>query len=220
MKKIVIAIDGFSSTGKSSMAKALAQKLGYNYIDSGAMYRAITLYFLDHGVDITNHAQVVHALSTIKLHFFENKIYLNDVCAEPAIRDMRISGQVSQVSALEAVRHFAVKQQQELGLEKGIVMDGRDIGTAVFPNAELKIYLFASTEIRAQRRYDELNTKGGDIDFDSVAENLKQRDFIDSTREVSPLRKADDAVELDNSHLSFEQTVETAYEMALKVIEA
>lgn len=202
------------------MAKALAEKLGYTYIDSGAMYRAITLYFLDHEVDILNHAQVLHALGQISLRFENNKIYLNNSCAEPAIRDMRISDQVSQVSAIEEVRHFAVKQQQELGQEKGIVMDGRDIGTAVFPDAELKIYLFASSDIRAQRRYEEMRAKGYLTDFDQIAENLKQRDFIDSTREVSPLRKAEDAIELDNSFLTFEETVDVAYEMALGKIQA
>lgn len=218
MKKIVIAIDGFSSTGKSSMAKALAQRLHYTYVDSGAMYRAITLYFLNHNIDLEHGDEVCKALSEISLSFKENKICLNGVCAEPAIREMRVSDQVSQVSALEQVRHFAVKQQQALGQEKGIVMDGRDIGTAVFPDAELKIYLFASAEIRAKRRFDELAIQGQEVTLDAVTKNLQQRDFIDSTREISPLRKASDAVELDNSHLSFSDTLEAAYNLALKVI--
>jgi cytidylate kinase len=178
------------------------------------MYRAITLYFIRNNVDLKSEQEVQNALSNIVLHFDQNQICLNQENVDAEVREMSVSNLVSEVSALEAVRHFAVAQQQLLGKQKGIVMDGRDIGTTVFPDAELKIYLTADVEIRAQRRYEELLQKDASIDFNVVAENLKHRDLIDSTRSVSPLRQADDAVVLDNSALTFEQTIEAALVLA------
>lgn len=214
MKKIVIAIDGFSSTGKSTLAKQLALSLNYNYIDSGAMYRAITLYFLDHHIDLDDHDQIAKALDKIELKFVENKIVLNNESVDEQIRSMAIANLVSEVAALKEVRKFAVAQQQAFGIEKGIVMDGRDIGTTVFPRAELKIYLFADEHTRVLRRYDEMKLKNANISMDEVTENLKHRDLIDSTREVSPLRKAKDAVILDNTSLTMEQQLSIALEWA------
>jgi cytidylate kinase len=218
MPSIIIAIDGFSSTGKSSLAKQLAARLGYTYVDSGAMYRAITLYFLEEGTDLRDPQQVDQALASLRLNFVDNRICINGVCAEPAIREPRISAQVSEVSALPAVRAFAVVQQQRMGEGRGLVMDGRDIGTAVFPDAELKIYLYADERIRAERRFAELQATHADVRFEEVAENLKHRDHLDSTREISPLRIASDAVILDNSALTFEQTLDKAHALALSVI--
>lgn len=216
MKRIVIAVDGLSSTGKSSMAKQLAQKLGYTFIDSGAMYRAITLYFIRHNIDLNNSEEVVLALSQIKLQFNEqNQMCLNGENVSEAIRTPEVSGMVSPVSTLAPVRTFAVAQQQAMGEAKGMVMDGRDIGTTVFPNAELKIYLMASEEVRCQRRYEELKAKDPSIQMEAVRANLLERDYIDTHREISPLRKAADAVELDNSFLSLNETIEAAYQMAL-----
>lgn len=216
MKRIVIAVDGLSSTGKSSMAKQLAQKLGYTFIDSGAMYRAITLYFIRHNIDLNNSEEVVLALSQIKLQFNEqNQMCLNGENVAEAIRTAEVSGMVSPVSTLAPVRTFAVAQQQAMGEAKGMVMDGRDIGTTVFPNAELKIYLMASEEVRCQRRYEELKAKDPSIQMEAVRANLLERDYIDTHREISPLRKAADAVELDNSFLSLNETIEVAYQMAL-----
>lgn len=214
MKKIVIAIDGFSSTGKSTLAKQLALALNYNYIDSGAMYRAITLYFLDHHIDLSDHDQIMKALEKIELKFVDNKIVLNHEMVDEQIRSMAIANLVSEVAALKEVRKFAVAQQQAFGIEKGIVMDGRDIGTTVFPKAELKIYLFADEHTRVLRRYEEMKLKNEKITIDEVTENLKHRDLIDSTREVSPLRKAKDAVILDNTSLTMEQQLSTALEWA------
>ncbi|MEZ5047214.1 MAG: (d)CMP kinase [Chitinophagaceae bacterium] len=218
MKKILIAIDGFSSTGKSTLAKQLAKKLHYEYIDSGAMYRAITLFFLRHHVDIAKSEHVEHALSDIHLHFENHQIYLNGEQVEQAIRQMDVSNFVSEVAALSSVRENAVKQQQKLGLKKGLVMDGRDIGTTVFPNAELKIYLCADEPIRVTRRYEEMKQKNANISVDEVKANLRHRDLIDSTREISPLRKADDAVVLDNSQLTMSQQLQIAYDMAMQLI--
>ena len=216
MKRIVIAVDGLSSTGKSSMAKQLAQKLGYTFIDSGAMYRAITLYFIRHNIDLNNSEEVVLALSQIKLQFNEqNQMCLNGENVAEAIRTAEVSGMVSPVSTLAPVRTFAVAQQQAMGEAKGMVMDGRDIGTTVFPNAELKIYLMASEEVRCQRRYEELKAKDPSIQMEAVRANLLERDYIDTHREISPLRKAADAVVLDNSFLSLNETIEAAYQMAL-----
>lgn len=220
MKKIVIAIDGFSSTGKSSLARQLASRLGYIYVDSGAMYRAITLYFLEHETDLNDAAVVQEALQHIRLAFVQNQICLNGVCAEPDIRAMRVSAKVSEVSALEAVRHFAVAQQQKMGEVKGIVMDGRDIGTAVFPDAELKIYLSADDQVRALRRFEELQQQLAEVSFEEVKQNLKHRDHLDSTRAISPLRIAQDAVILDNTQLTFSETVDKAYALALERINA
>jgi cytidylate kinase len=216
MNKIVIAVDGLSSTGKSSMAKSLAKKLGYTFIDSGAMYRAITLYFLRHDIDLNNKDAVQLALGNIVLSFnAENQMCLNGENVAEAIRSVEVSNYVSPVATLEPVRTFAVAQQQAMGESKGMVMDGRDIGTTVFPNAELKLYLMASEEVRCQRRFDELRTKDPTISFDAVRTNLLERDYIDTHREISPLRKADDAVELDNSLLTLDETIEAAYQLAL-----
>ncbi len=218
MKKIIIAIDGFSSTGKSTLAKQLAKKLNYTYIDSGAMYRAITLYFLQNNINTGVEHEIDSALQNISLTFHDNKIYLNGNAVEDEIRKMEVSNHVSEVATLSAVRTFAVHQQQQLGLMKGIVMDGRDVGTTVFPHAELKIYLTASQDVRTQRRYEEMKLKDVNISLQAVADNLMHRDHIDSTREISPLRKADDAVILDNSHYTMEEQLQIAYEWAMNKI--
>lgn len=211
MKKIIIAIDGFSSCGKSTMAKDLAREIGYIYIDSGAMYRAITLFCLQNGLitdDAVNEAELTARLNHIKLSFVLNpetgkpETMLNGINVEKEIRTLEVSNHVSLVSAIASVRKAMVAQQQQMGLEKGIVMDGRDIGTTVFPEAELKIFVTASAEIRAQRRFDEMLAKGEQATFDSILENVKTRDFLDQNREESPLRKADDALLLDNSNLT------------------
>ncbi len=212
MKKITIAIDGFSSCGKSTMAKDLARELGYVYVDTGAMYRCVTLYALRHGLfradGTINLPQLEAEIPNINISFKLNKetgrpdTYLNNENVESEIRTMEVSSRVSPIAAVPFVRAALVAQQQKMGEDKGIVMDGRDVGTVVFPNAELKIFVTASAEVRAQRRYDELKTKGMEADFEEILENVKQRDYIDSHREVSPMRKADDAIELDNSHIS------------------
>jgi cytidylate kinase len=216
MKGIIIAIDGFSSTGKSTLARQLAYKLNFTYVDSGAMYRAITLYFLDHHIELSDNVQIVKALEQIVLTFIDNKISLNGEPVDEQIRSMAIANLVSEVAALKEVRKFAVAQQQALGEEKAIVMDGRDIGTTVFPKAELKIYLTADEHIRAMRRYDEMKRTNPNISLDEVVENLKHRDLIDSTRDVSPLRKAKDAVILDNTALTMEQQLEISYQWAIE----
>ena len=214
MKKITIAIDGFSSCGKSTMAKDLAREIGYIYIDSGAMYRAVTLYCLENGFftnDGIDTAQLAAAMPNIRISFQLNPetqrpmTFLNGVNVEDRIRTMEVSTRGSPVAALPFVREALVKLQQEMGKEKGIVMDGRDIGTAVFPDAELKIFVTASAEIRGQRRYDELKAKGQEASFEEILANVKERDYIDQNREVSPLRKADDAILLDNSNLTIEE---------------
>ncbi|MBS1580330.1 MAG: (d)CMP kinase [Bacteroidetes bacterium] len=212
MNKIVIAIDGYSSCGKSTMAKQLATALNYVFIDSGAMYRAITLYFLNNNIDIKNDTAVSNALNNIHLKFVYNEaegksdILLNNENVETAIREMKVSEYVSTVAAIEAVRIFAVAQQQQMGIAKGIVMDGRDIGTTVFPNAELKIFVTADVDTRVQRRLTELHNKGNmNISFAEVKQNLISRDHIDSTRTISPLRQAADALLLDNTHLTREE---------------
>lgn len=212
MKKIIIAIDGFSSCGKSTMAKDLAKEIGYIYIDSGAMYRAVTLYCLENGLFNADGSIQEEALrqqmGQIQISFQLNPetqrpmTFLNGKNVEERIRTMEVSSHVSPVAALDFVRKALVQQQQEMGKEKGIVMDGRDIGTAVFPNAELKIFVTASAEIRAQRRYEELKAKGQDASFEEILHNVEERDHIDQSRAVSPLRKADDAILLDNSHLT------------------
>lgn len=212
MKKIVIAIDGFSSCGKSTMAKDLAKEIGYIYVDTGAMYRSVTLYALRHGMFRPDNSidteTLEKAMPEIKISFKLNTetgrpdTYLNGELVEKDIRSMEVSSRVSPIAALAFVRKALVEQQQAMGKEKGIVMDGRDIGTAVFPNAELKIFVTASPEVRAQRRFDELKAKGMPADFEDILKNVKERDYIDSHREVSPLRKADDAIELDNSHMT------------------
>lgn len=226
-KKIVIAIDGFSSCGKSSMAKVLASEIGYIYIDSGAMYRAVTLYSIENGIfstDVIDTERLRKEIENIHISFCLNletgrpDTYLNGVNVENKIRTMEVSTRVSPISALDFVRTAMVEQQQAMGKEKGIVMDGRDIGTTVFPNAELKIFVTASAEIRAQRRYDELKAKGQEASFDDILENVKQRDYIDQNREVSPLRKADDALLLNNSSLTIEQQKEWLFEQYEKTV--
>lgn len=211
MKKIIIAIDGVSSTGKSTMAKDLARELGYTYIDTGAMYRAVTLYGLQHGYfsdGKVDEEKLKAAMGNIDISFRLNPetgrpdTYLNGVKVEKEIRGMEVANRVSLVAALGFVRRAMVAKQQEMGKEKGIVMDGRDIGTVVFPSAELKIYVTASPEVRARRRLDELNAKGEHASFEEVLDNVRTRDHIDMTRAESPLRKADDAVELDNSGMT------------------
>jgi cytidylate kinase len=216
--KIIIAIDGFSSCGKSTLAKELAAKLGYNYIDSGAMYRAITLYFLRNQVDYSDHHKVLDALANITLAFEFNEqeqrsnIHLNDEDVEAYIRDMIVSEKVSEVSAIREVRAFAVAQQKRMGRKKGIVMDGRDIGTTVFPDAELKIFMTADPEVRVMRRFKEMYATDHHISIDDVRHNLELRDYIDSTREESPLRQASDAILLDNSALTKEEQLEMVLE--------
>ena len=217
MKKITIAIDGFSSCGKSTMAKDLAREIGYIYIDSGAMYRAVTLYSIENGIfkgNTINTEELKKRMNDIHISFRIDpetgrpNTYLNGVNVENKIRTMEVSSKVSPISTLDFVRSAMVQQQQAMGNEKGIVMDGRDIGTTVFPNAELKIFVTATPEIRAQRRYDELKAKGQEASFDEILENVKQRDYIDQHREVSPLRKADDALLLDNTELTIQQQKE------------
>ncbi len=213
-KKIIVAIDGHSSCGKSTMAKSLAQELGYVYIDSGAMYRVVTLYALRKGL-INNGKpdveKVIGELGNIRITFQwdektgRNTTFLNKENVEDEIRQLEVSQNVSPISTIAEVRHEMVRQQRENGKNKGIVMDGRDIGTVVFPDAELKIFMTASPEIRAQRRYDELKEKGLDVDFKEILKNVEGRDKIDSTRAVSPLKKAKDALVLDNSHLTREE---------------
>ena len=209
--RIIIAVDGFSSCGKSTMAKALARNIGYIYIDSGAMYRAVTLYCLDHGLidgDTVDTDTLRSLMDDIQIDFRPDSetgmthTFLNGIDVEREIRSMRVSDKVSPVSAIPFVRTSMVAAQQKMGERKGIVMDGRDIGTTVFPHAELKIFVTASAETRAQRRVDELRAKGVDVDFDEVVANINKRDLIDQTRKESPLRKAEDAIELDNSHMT------------------
>ena len=212
MKKIVIAIDGFSSCGKSTMAKDLAREVGYIYVDTGAMYRAVTLFAMRNGVfdadDNIDEARLKALLPDVKLTFKLNsetklpEVCLNGECVERDIRTLEVSQHVSPIAALPFVREKLVEQQQAMGKEKGIVMDGRDIGTVVFPDAELKIFVTASAEIRAQRRFKELEAKGMPANFDEILQNVEQRDYIDTHRETSPLRQADDALVLDNSHLT------------------
>ena len=215
-KKIIIAIDGWSSCGKSTLAKQLAKELGYIYIDSGAMYRAITLYFLRNHIDWTNEEEVVEALINITIEFRSNnktgdsEIYLNEENVEYVIRDLVVAEKVSEVAAIKAVRSFAVAQQQKMGTEKGIVMDGRDIGTTVFPSAELKIFMTADNAVRVERRFKELFEKNPNITIEEVKANLEMRDYIDSHREISPLQKADDAVVIDNTNLTQSQQLQKA----------
>lgn len=196
------------------MAKALAKKLGYGYVDSGAMYRAVTLYFIRHGIDLKDKTAIRHALDQIEISFKHtdrgNCTFLNSENVEHAIRQMPVSEMVSQVAAISAVRRDMVRQQQMMGKKKGIVMDGRDIGTVVFPNAELKIFLTADVEERTKRRYQELIAKGEKVDFESVKQNLKERDRIDSSRKDSPLRQAEDAIVIDNTYLSEKEQLEKA----------
>ena len=218
--QIIITIDGWSSCGKSTLARQLAKALGYIYVDSGAMYRAITLYFLRNHVDWTDIKEVKNALKEISLEFTFNtksqssEIYLNGENVEYVIRDLVIAEKVSEIAAIKEVRDFAVAQQQLMGKNKGIVMDGRDIGTVVFPDAELKIFMTADNAVRVERRFKELYEKNPNITLDEVRANLELRDYIDSHREVSPLHKAEDAIDLDNTDL----TEEEQFKMALKLV--
>lgn len=213
MKKIIVAIDGHSSTGKSTMAKALAKYAGYIYVDTGAMYRAVALFAMRNGwmTDTTiNETELEKHIREIKIHFETNaegqqETYLNDENVEKEIRSLEVGNGASRVSAIGFVRRELVRQQQMMGLKKGIVMDGRDIGTVVFPGAELKVFVTGTPEVRAQRRYDELKAKGEEVDIHAVLANVKERDERDSNRAESPLRKADDAVEIDNTHINMEE---------------
>ncbi len=229
MKKITIAIDGFSSCGKSTMAKDLAKEIGYIYVDTGAMYRSVTLFALRHNLfnadGTIREEELKEQMKDINISFQLNKTtgrpdaYLNGENVENDIRTMEVSSHVSPIATLAFVREALVAQQQRMGAEKGIVMDGRDIGTVVFPKAELKIFVTASAEVRAQRRYDELKAKGMDADYADILKNVEERDYIDSHRATSPLRKADDAIELDNSNLTIAEQKKWLYEQYLKAAE-
>ncbi|MCA1760254.1 MAG: (d)CMP kinase [Bacteroidales bacterium] len=227
-KKIIIAIDGHSSCGKSTMAKSIAQELGYIYIDSGAMYRVVTLYALRNGLinnGVVDKVKLIPELKNIKITFKwdeilgKNTTFLNGENVEEEIRRLEVSENVSPISTIADVRHEMVKQQRENGKNKGIVMDGRDIGTVVFPDAELKIFMTASPEIRAQRRFLELKEKGQEVDFDSILQNVEGRDEIDSNREVSPLKRAEDALILDNSYLSREEQLKWTLDKVKEITE-
>ena len=230
MKKITIAIDGFSSCGKSTMAKDLAKKLGYVYVDTGAMYRAVTLYAMRNGLfnadGSVKTADLERQMNKINITFKLNKTaerpdtYLNNELVENDIRTLEVSNHVSQIAAVPFIREAMVAQQQRMGKDKGVVMDGRDIGTTVFPEAELKVFVTASAEVRAQRRYDELKEKGMPADFNDILKNVQERDYIDSHREVSPLRKAPDAIELDNSYMTIAEQSAWLMELVKQKIEA
>ena len=220
MKKIIITIDGYSSCGKSTLAKALAAELDYVFVDSGAMYRAITLYFLRNHIDWNNRKEIIKALENITLEFVYNEsagiseMYLNDENVEWLIRDMVVAENVSEVASVKEVREFAVAQQTKMGDAKGIVMDGRDIGTTVFPDAELKIFLTADPAVRVERRFKEMIVKNPNITIEEVNTNIETRDYIDSHREFSPLRKAEDAIVLDNSDL----TMKEQFKLVMKLV--
>lgn len=221
MKKIVIAIDGFSACGKSTTAKEVARELNYRYIDSGAMYRAVTLYFLDHHISLSNPKEIDKALNEIHISFVVNskgnsETFLNGVNIEKAIRKMRISENVSQVSAIREVRKAMVEQQRRLGKDKGIVMDGRDIGSVVFPDAELKIFLTADMMVRAFRRQKELLEREDLVDLDDIIANLTQRDEIDSNRKESPLVKSPDAISIDTTHITIDEQVDKVIRLAIR----
>src|SRR4030066_943421 len=227
LKNITIAIDGFSSTGKSTIAKELATKLKYVYVDSGAMYRAVTLYAMQHNLISEEYffkEKLIDALDNINLAFKFNpdmgfgEIYLNEVNVEIEIRNMKVSRLVSKVAEIPEVRKKLVEQQQQMGNNKGVVMDGRDIGTVVFPDAELKIFMTASAEKRAKRRFDEFLDRGEQVTFDETLKNVEYRDHIDTTREDSPLVKAKDAIEIDNSALTRKEQFEKVYKLALEII--
>ena len=227
MKNITIAIDGFSSTGKSTIAKELATKLKYVYVDSGAMYRAVTLYAMQHNLISEEYffrERLIDALDNINLAFKFNpdlgfgEIYLNDVNVETEIRNMKVSRLVSKVAEIPEVRKKLVEQQQQMGINKSVVMDGRDIGTVVFPDAELKIFMTASAEKRAKRRFDEFLERGEQVTFDETLKNVEYRDHIDTTRKDSPLVKAQDAIEIDNSTLTRIEQFEKVYKLALEII--
>jgi cytidylate kinase len=224
MSRIIIAIDGYSSCGKSSTARAVAARMGYGYIDTGAMYRAVSLYFHEHYVTLTNPHEVEKALAQIHITFEysaereKNEAFLNGLNVEEEIRKMYVSEMVSEVSAVVAVRRAMVAQQQKMGRQRGVVMDGRDTGTQVFPDAELKIFMTADPLIRAQRRQAELLEKGELVDLEEILENLKKRDHLDTTRSEGPLRQAEDALVLDNSYLTFDEQVAWVVERATERI--
>jgi cytidylate kinase len=220
--KIIVTIDGLSSCGKSTLAKQLAKKLGYIYIDSGAMYRAITLYFLRNNIDPLDEKGIRRALKNISIEFLvnetseESEIYLNGENVEYIIRDLVVAEKVSEIAALKEVRSFAVAAQQTMGINKGIVMDGRDIGTTVFPDAEVKIFMIADEAVRVERRFTEMFNKNPNITLDEVKTNIAMRDYIDSNREVSPLRKAVDAIEIDNTSLTEKEQLS----LALRIVKS
>ena len=229
MKNITIAIDGFSSTGKSTIAKELATKLKYVYVDSGAMYRAVTLYAMQHNLiseEFFFKERLIDALDNINLAFKFNsdlgfgEIYLNDVNVETEIRNMKVSRLVSKVAEIPEVRKKLVEQQQQMGINKSVVMDGRDIGTVVFPDAELKIFMTASADKRAKRRFDEFLDRGEQVTFDETLKNVEYRDHIDTTRKDSPLVKATEAIEIDNSALTRTEQFEKVYKLAMEIIES
>jgi cytidylate kinase len=228
VQKITIAIDGFSSTGKSTVAKQLAKHLGYVYVDTGAMYRAVTLFTMQNGWIDKNHFDVLSLVSnldkvTISFKFNSElgfaEVYLNGVNIEREIRTLEVSSFVSQVSTIPEVRYQLVKQQQKMGKDKGVVMDGRDIGTVVFPYAELKLFMTASADKRATRRYNELINRGDDVQYNDVLRNVQERDYIDSNREDSPLVKADDAIEIDNSDLSLTEQFDTILNLVTQTLD-
>ena len=228
-RKITIAIDGFSSTGKSTIAKQLAKQLGYIYVDTGAMYRAVTFYAMQNGFISKDHFDIdklVNDLDEINLKFIFSKekgfaqMYLNEINVEKEIRSMDVSRLVSKVATISEIRKKLVAQQQEMGKNKGVVMDGRDIGTVVFKDAELKLFMTASPEKRATRRYKELLERGDDVNFNEILENVKYRDHVDSTRKDSPLTKASDAIDFDNSDMGLEEQFERIYNLALEIIDA
>lgn len=225
-KKITIAIDGFSSTGKSTLAKQLAKKLGYVYVDTGAMYRAVALFAMQNGyisLDFFDKETLINSLPYIKLEFKFNpdlgfaEMYLNETNVETEIRTIEVSNFVSKVAEISEVRAKLVEQQQEMGKNKGIVMDGRDIGTVVFPDAELKIFMTAGADTRAQRRFDELQEKGNPVTYEEVLKNVEERDYIDTHREDSPLVMADDAIEIDNSYLTKQEQFDAVLELINEV---
>ncbi len=223
MRKITIAIDGYSACGKSTTAKAVATILGYHYIDSGAMYRAVTLFFLDNHISLTNPKEIGKALTQIQLSFHLNShsasdIFMNGINVEKKIRKMRISENVNQVSTIKEVRHAMVSQQRKFGKDKGIVMDGRDIGSVVFPDAELKLFLTADIQVRAYRRQQELLERDQLVDLDTILSNITERDRIDSTRKESPLIKAKDAIGLDTTHITMDEQVDEVVRMAVSKI--
>jgi len=225
MPKIVIALDGHSGCGKSSTAKALAECLQYAYIDTGAMYRAVTLYLLRNQIDLTDNQEISEHLPYLRIRFQRNpktginETFLNDENVESEIRMMRVSENVSQVSSLAEVRHFLVAQQQAAGKEKAVILDGRDIGTVVFPNAELKIFMTADVQIRAERRQKELAEKGQRVDLEEITKNFEQRDFMDANRKESPLRKAKDAITINTTYLTFEEQVNEIVKLAKQKIQ-
>jgi len=220
MKKIVIAIDGYSGTGKSSTARQVAKALGYTYIDSGAMYRAVTLFFLDEGVNVEDSKSIEEALDDLEINFDNHHVLLNNEDVSHEIRTMRVNESVSQISAIKAVREDLVAQQRRIGESKGIVMDGRDIGTVVFPDAELKVFMTANSTVRAQRRQAELKAKGIKEELSAIEQNLLERDQLDTTRVESPLKRAEDCVDVDTSDLTFDEQVGKIVELANEKIHA